>query len=497
MSRREHPAAPPPPPPVPGVLHRASGGESVQYVIGERMGSGGFATVYAGEENPGHKRIAIKCIPKTRMADSKVREKVISEVEIHRAMRHPNVVEFRGVFQDNDYVYILLELCSGGTVLDVLKQKTPFSEDQTASMSKQLLEGLVYLHKQRVIHRDLKLQNFLLDENMTLKIADFGLAAQLKTEDEMRMTVCGTPSYLSPEVLMKNERQTYSVDIWATGVCAFLMLTGRQPFQSKDKSSTYKKIQNVSYAWPAKPELSENARNFVDMALQRDPAQRPSASELLQHPFILRQDSRAHATPAPTLAPAPTPTQVGLPVYSVRIWWDYSHRYGLAYLLRNHVCGACFNDSSRILVTPDESLAQYWETPQTPQPEIISMRGIENSPLKKKLLLIKHFAEELKRRARDMDTPPLRIGMPTDEIAHVKYWARTKDGVLFRMVNHDIQGNFRDHTKVVIEPKTKQMYFETGHGVEVIHLKDLSKREQFHEARKRFNLVKEMAKDLV
>ena len=125
------------------------------------------------------------------------------------------------------------------------------------------------------------------DENMNVKIADFGLSAKLEDEDDKRMTICGTPSYLSPEVLDHHEGQTYLVDVWALGVCTFLMLTGKQPFQSKDKHSTYKRIQHVDYKWPSEPKLSAAAMEFVDLALKRDPAERPSAAKLLEHPFIL------------------------------------------------------------------------------------------------------------------------------------------------------------------------------------------------------------------
>lgn len=501
-SRQNHP----PPPPVPQVLHKSSKDGKVSYVIGKRMGSGGFGTVYAGEELPSHRKIAIKCIPKTRIADPRVKEKLISEVDIQKSLHNEHVVEFLGVFQDDNYVYILLELCPNGTVLDQLRKHMPFTEDQAANVARQVLLALVYLHENRVIHRDLKLQNFLLDENMNVKIADFGLSAKLEDEDDKRMTICGTPSYLSPEVLDHHEGQTYLVDVWALGVCTFLMLTGKQPFQSKDKHSTYKRIQHVDYKWPSEPKLSAAAMEFVDLALKRDPAERPSAAKLLEHPFILRQD-----IPEKSLSQLPeksrsrsrvvTPKEEGvrqtLPPYSVRIWWDYSHRYGLAYLLRNSVCGACFNDFSRILLTPDETLAQYWETPQTQKPEIVSLVSINESPLKKKLLLIKHFATELKHRVGEIEAPPLKINMPTDVIAHVKYWARTKEGILFRMANRDIQANFKDHTKLVIESQTKKMFYDTGECVKVLALSDLSDREHNHDVRKRFVLVKEMAKQLV
>jgi polo-like kinase 1 len=479
-------------PPVPEILHRTGQDGKTSYLIREKLGSGGFATVYRGEEIPGHQPLAIKCISKTRLTDQKVKEKLLSEVEIHRSLHHPRLVEFRGVFQDDNYVYILLELCPNGTVLDQLRKSSRFSEDQTAKVVREVLEGLIYLHQHRVIHRDLKLQNFLLDANMHLKLADFGLSARLEEDDEKRMTVCGTPGYLTPEVLARQDGQTYSADIWATGVCTFLMLTGAQPFHSKDKRTIYKKIQKCSYSWPPEPAVSPQGHHFVDSALQLNPSDRPTAEALLSHPFILRQTGQVPIPVAPVEPPPLT-----LPGYAVKIWWDYSHRYGLAYLLHNGVCGACFNDASRILMTPDENLAQYWETPQTPDPEIISMKDLDNSPNRKKLCLIKHFAAELKRRAGDMKLPPLRINLPTDVIAHVKYWANTEDGALFRMANRDIQANFKDHTKLVIESQTKNIFFDTRHGVQQLTMADLSDREKYPEVRRRFAQVKEMAKHLI
>jgi hypothetical protein len=148
-------------------------------------------------------------------------------------------------------------------------------------------------------------------------------------------------------------------------------------------------------------------------------------------------------------------------------------------------------------MTPDELIAQYWESPQTPNPEVFPLKALDDSPIRKKLLLAKHFASELKQRAGEMRVPPLKMNMPTDVIAHVKYWARTKDGVLFRMAHRDIQANFRDHTKLVIESSTKIMFYDTGHGVNRVTMPDLNDRERFHDVRKRFALVKEMARHLI
>jgi hypothetical protein len=147
-------------------------------------------------------------------------------------------------------------------------------------------------------------------------------------------------------------------------------------------------------------------------------------------------------------------------------------------------------------MTPDELIAQYWEAPQTPAPEIAVPPGSDDSPIRKKLILVKHFATELKKRAGEARVPPLRIALPTDSIAHVKYWARTQEGVLFRMVNRDLQANFADHTKLWIEAESRAMLYDTGHGITRLTMDELNDRVNFHDARKKVALMRDMARRL-
>lgn len=416
---------------LPILLSKVTPGEKkMSYKLIRKIGSGGFATVFYAEEIPGQTPIAIKRILKTRISGAKAKRKIISEIEIQRSLHHPHIVEYRGVFQDSTYVYILLEYCPGGSVSEEFKKNPPFSEERTSQIVKQLLLALEYLHLHRVIHRDLKLQNLLFDANGCVKVADFGLSAQMKEDEDKKTTLCGTPGYLSPEVVVGGKNgHTFSVDVWATGVCTFYMLTGKQPFQAGDKKATFKKISLVDYSWPEKPDVSEVAKNFIDCILQKDPEQRPSVAELLEHPFILREKMNN-----------------SMPDYMVRVWWDYSHRYGLAYILDNHICGACFNDSSRIILSPHEDFSQYYATPHSPEPEVILMTDLETHPLRKKLLLILHFAQELKQHSASLMHPPAQMSSPNFLMPHVKYWAKTRDGMLFRMACRDVQANFKDHS---------------------------------------------------
>jgi len=506
-----------PPPPVPSVLCRdRKDGSKIRYVLKEKIGSGGFAVVYSAEETPGSNIVAVKCLTKLRLTDPKNKNKLVSEIEIHKALRHPNIVEFKAVFQDTNYVYIILEYCPHGSVLEHFRKNNPYTEEYISKVLFQILTGVDYLHKKLIIHRDIKLQNLLLDENNGIKIADFGLSAKLETIDDKRNTICGTPGYLPPEIVEKSAQgHSISVDIWAIGVCAFLMLTGKHPFNASDKKITFKNISEVNYSWPEKNSLSREALDFVDTSLKRDPKFRPQASDLISHPFILKHNPQ-FSPPKPEnffqiqqkLPVVPVDDTYSdpiteseeiidkLPSYAVRIWWDYSEKYGLGYMLHNHVCGACFNDSSRIVMFPDESTCQYWASPQTTEPDVYFTDKADESPIKKKLLLIKHFTTELKKRAEKMLYPPLEILSERQNVSHVKYWARTVEGILFRMANRDIQGNFKDHTKLVIESSTRVLYYDTGASVTKLPLSEIGSKEKYHEVRDKFALVKEMAKEL-
>ena len=240
------------PPPVPGAINRRTRcGQELRYDLERELGHGGFGSVYLASERPSNRRVAIKCIWKNHFSDTKKKQKIISEIEIHRSLQHRHVVEFYAVFQDAEYVYLLLEYCPGGNVLESLKRSPPFSESRAADITRQVLDALVYLHKVGVVHHDIKLQNFLIDASGGVKLCDFGLSVRLT--DDVCHSISGTPGYIPPEVVFSKEKPTTAIDIWSLGVAVFLMVTGKQPFQSHDKKETFSRIKHVRYAWPPKP----------------------------------------------------------------------------------------------------------------------------------------------------------------------------------------------------------------------------------------------------
>jgi len=259
-----------------------------KYTRGKLLGKGGFAKVYKVTSCDTNKEYAVKIVPKANLIKSRARQKLQTEIKIHRSMRHANVCEYKHFFEDKTNCYILLELCSNHSMNEMIKRRKSLTEEETRMLMMQIIEAVSFMHDCNVIHRDLKLGNLFLSKSMNIKVGDFGLACRVDSSDEKRKTICGTPNYIAPEVIQGDKEKrghSFEVDIWSMGVICFTMLVGKPPYESKDVKSTYRRILANEYSFPVN-KVGEDARSLIASMLQTDPKMRPSLDEICQHAFF-------------------------------------------------------------------------------------------------------------------------------------------------------------------------------------------------------------------
>ncbi|KAL2299139.1 hypothetical protein Nmel_014757 [Mimus melanotis] len=253
------------------------------FVRGRFLGKGGFARCYELAEAESREVFAGKVVPKSLLVKPHQKEKMSMEIAIHRSLSHRHVVGFQGFFEDDDFVYVVLELCRRRSLLELHKRRKALSEPEVRYYLRQTILGCQYLHSHRVIHRDLKLGNLFLSDDMEVKIGDFGLATRVEYDGERKKTLCGTPNYIAPEVLGK-KGHSFEVDIWSIGCIMYTLLVGRPPFETSCLKDTYLRIKKNEYTIPK--HINPVAANLIQKMLRSDPATRPTIDELLNDEFF-------------------------------------------------------------------------------------------------------------------------------------------------------------------------------------------------------------------
>lgn len=254
------------------------------YRKGKFLGKGGFAHCYELIDSETGTIYAGKIVPKASLTKPHQRDKMAMEIDIHQSLSHVNIVGFHGFFEDKNHVYILLELCRRRSLMELHKRRKALTEPEVRYFLRQTLLGLHYLHTEKqVIHRDIKLGNVFLNDDLEVKLGDFGLATRVEAEGERKRTLCGTPNYIAPEVLGK-KGHSYEVDIWSIGCVMYTLLVGKPPFETQSLKDTYQKIKRNEYRIPSY--ISREARTLITRLLQSEPTHRPSPADILQDPFL-------------------------------------------------------------------------------------------------------------------------------------------------------------------------------------------------------------------
>lgn len=258
------------------------------------FGKGGFAKCYEIIDVVTNDVYAGKIVSKKLMMKHNQKEKMTQEITIHRSLNHPNIVKFHGFFEDSSNIYIVLELCKKRSMMELHKRRKTITEYECRYYIYQIIQGVKYLHDNRIIHRDLKLGNLFLNDMLHVKIGDFGLATRIEYEGERKKTLCGTPNYIAPEILTK-KGHSYEVDIWSIGCVMYTLLVGQPPFETKTLKDTYSKIKKCDYRVPSY--LRKSAADMVIAMLQSNPENRPTIGDLLHFEFL-------SSSPVPTFLPS-------------------------------------------------------------------------------------------------------------------------------------------------------------------------------------------------
>ncbi|KAF9031001.1 Pkinase-domain-containing protein [Hymenopellis radicata] len=253
-----------------------------EYTVIRDIADGTFGQVKMAIHTITGQRVAMKYIQKKAINREKNKTRVRREFEYMRALRHPHIIKLYEVISTTDYIIFVLEYAPGELFNHIVAHGR-MSEDKARRFFQQLISGVEYSHRLKIVHRDLKPENVLLDEDLNVKIGDFGLSSVISDGDFLT-TSCGSPNYAAPEVIRGGIYAGPEIDVWSSGVILYVMLCGRLPFEDDNVHVLFNKITHGQYQIPSF--LSPDAKSLIEVMLAVDPVKRITVHDITRHPFF-------------------------------------------------------------------------------------------------------------------------------------------------------------------------------------------------------------------
>ncbi len=254
------------------------------YKLLKLIGTGSFGKVLLAECILTGKLVAIKAFDKEYLKDPYSKNKVTREIYLQRNISHENVIRLFEVFYNETHLFIVMEYACNGDLLHYLKSKKRLSEAEARKLFRQIVYGLAHIHCRSILHRDIKLDNLLLDEDMSVKICDFGVS-RIIGKCQLIKEQCGTPAYLAPEIIINKGYSGYNSDIWSLGIVLYAMLCGTVPYRGNSLQELIDDIRAKEILYP--PFISKESKDLISKLIVVDPYKRMCIADILKHPWFL------------------------------------------------------------------------------------------------------------------------------------------------------------------------------------------------------------------
>ncbi|NP_001305523.1 serine/threonine-protein kinase SAPK3-like [Solanum tuberosum] len=260
-----------------------------KYELLKELGAGNFGVARLVKDKKTKELLAVKYIERGKKIDENVQREIIN----HRSLRHPNIVRFKEVLVTPSHLAIVMEYAAGGELFGRICSAGRFSGDEARFFFQQLISGVSYCHTMEICHRDLKLENTLLDGSPSprLKICDFGYSKSGLLHSQPKSTV-GTPAYIAPEVLSRKEYDGKIADVWSCGVTLYVMLVGAYPFEDPEDPKNFRKtigrIMSAQHSIPDYVRITPDCKNLLSRIFVANPSKRITIPETKKHPWFLK-----------------------------------------------------------------------------------------------------------------------------------------------------------------------------------------------------------------